>query len=266
MRLKISHLTRYSYGVAPPYGLQQLRLTPKARPGQSVVTWSTDLKGGTKEAEFYDQHDNIVSLVSLEPDCKEISVRSEGSVETKDLAGIFGLHDGRAPLWYFKRHTPLTQPGAGTRALVSKLGKDFLSDVSRLHGLSDLIAETVAYDIGSTNSETTAEAAISAGHGVCQDHAHVFIAAARQMGFPARYVSGYLMMEQIEQDAGHAWAEVHVPELGWVGFDVSNRICPDDRYVHIASGLDSSEAAPIKGIMQGSSEEAMSVKVQVQQQ
>jgi transglutaminase-like putative cysteine protease len=266
MRLKISHTTRYSYADAPPYGLQQLRLTPKARPGQSVVSWSTDVKGGAREAEFYDQHDNIVTLMSLEPNSQEVVVRSEGSVETLDLAGVFGKHDGRAPLWYFQRSTPLTLQGERVQDLVKRLGTSFESDVGSLHALSNMISETVRYDLGRTDAATTAEAALEAGHGVCQDHAHVFIAAARQMGFPARYVSGYLMMEQIEQEANHAWAEAHVPDLGWVGFDVSNNICPDERYVHIASGLDSTEAAPITGILHGGTGESLSVWVQVQQQ
>lgn len=266
MRLKISHLTRYSYASAPPYGVQQLRLTPKVRAGQSIIQWSLDVEGGVKEAEFRDQHDNLVTLVSLEAGKSAIEVRSEGMVETTDLAGVFGKHDGRAPLWYFKRTTPLTQPAAGVRALVTKLGKTFDSDITRLHSLSEMILGSVQYDIGRTDSETTAEQAIEAGHGVCQDHAHIFIAAARLMGFPARYVSGYLMMEdKVEQDAGHAWAEVHVPELGWVGFDVSNQICPDARYVHLASGLDSTEAAPVNGMTLGAIDEAMSVTLQVQQ-
>jgi transglutaminase-like putative cysteine protease len=91
------------------------------------------------------------------------------------------------------------------------------------------------------------------GAGVCQDHAHIFISAARANGIPARYVSGYLMMDdRIDQEATHAWAEAHVEGLGWVGFDVSNGISPDPRYVRVATGSDYRDAAPITGITQGS--------------
>jgi transglutaminase-like putative cysteine protease len=87
------------------------------------------------------------------------------------------------------------------------------------------------------------------------------------MGFPARYVSGYLMMnDRVEQDASHAWAEAHVPGLGWVGFDVSNGISPDDRYVRLATGLDYRNAAPVSGMRIGASTESMDVSLQVQQQ
>jgi len=86
------------------------------------------------------------------------------------------------------------------------------------------------------------------------------------MGFPARYVSGYLMMEdRVHQDASHAWAEAHVEGIGWVGFDVSNGISPDERYVRVATGLDYTEAAPVSGMRLGESVESMVVRLQIQQ-
>ncbi|CAN0514404.1 unnamed protein product, partial [Scytosiphon promiscuus] len=113
---------------------------------------------------------------------------------------------------------------------------------------------------------TTAEQALDGNAGVCQDHAHIFIAAARELGYPARYISGYLMMDdRVDQDASHAWAEVYVPHLGWVGIDVSNIISPDERYVRIATGLDFNEASPIRGMRIGNSDERMVVSLQVQQ-
>jgi transglutaminase-like putative cysteine protease len=88
------------------------------------------------------------------------------------------------------------------------------------------------------------------------------------MGYPARYVSGYLMMnDRVHQDASHAWAEAHVDGVGWVGFDVSNGISPDARYVRVATGLDYREAAPISGLRFGAMvEKRLSIDIQVQQQ
>ena len=143
---------------------------------------------------------------------------------------------------------------------------DFDGDIARLHALLDLVADLVGYESGHTHSGTTAEEALEAGHGVCQDQAHAFISAARLMGFPARYVSGYLMMEErVEQEGSHAWAEAYVDGLGWVGFDAANRMSPDDRYLRVATGLDYKEAAPISGMRLGDSGEAMFVSLQVQQ-
>jgi transglutaminase-like putative cysteine protease len=267
MHLRISHLTRYSYDAPTPYGLQQLRLTPQTLPGQRVLSWKTEVEGGETQAEFRDQHDNVVLLVSLETQQTTISVRSEGDVETADLGGVLGEHRAPAPLWLYQRSTPLTLAGPGVHGLVRGIGNEFDSEVARLHALCAHLATIVRYDLGGTDSNTTAEAAISAGVGVCQDHANVFVAAARAMGFPARYVSGYLMMrDRVDQEASHAWAEAHVPNLGWVGFDASNGISPDACYVRLATGLDSAEAAPIRGVMMGHSSETMNVTLQVQQQ
>ena len=113
-------------------------------------------------------------------------------------------------------------------------------------------------------SEREAEEAVAAGWGVCQDHAHIFIAAARSLDIPARYVSGYLMMnDRINQEATHAWAEAYVQNLGWVGFDVANAMCPDDRYVRVATGLDYGEAAPVSGTRRRAGAERLAVTVEV---
>lgn len=266
MLLKISHLTKYHYDEPVHYSLQQVRLTPKSGAGQSVVNWRTTIEGGVKELEFEDQHNNHVILVSVKDGQTELSIHSEGEVETTITNGIVGEPGGYAPLWYFERATPLTRPGRHLKKLVEKLGDAFDGDIQRMHALSGIISKTVAYETGMTHAETTAEDALNTGHGVCQDHAHIFIAAARLMGYPARYVSGYLMMDdRVEQDASHAWAEVHVRGVGWVGFDVSNDISPDQRYVRIATGLDYRDAAPISGMRFGASAESMIVSLQVQQ-
>ncbi|WP_026479371.1 transglutaminase family protein [Ahrensia sp. 13_GOM-1096m] len=266
MRLKIKHETTYTYETPVSYALQQIRLTPKDRAGQSIINWQTTIEGGTKQASYDDQHNNHVNLVLFEPGRSKIIVRSEGEVETTDNNGVVGVHGGFTPLWYFKRSTPLTKVGSGIRHLVRNIDKDE-ADITRLHALSALIRNNVDYESGTTNSKTTAEEALETKTGVCQDHAHIFIAAARQLGYPARYVSGYLMMnDRIEQEATHAWAEAHVEGIGWVGFDVSNRICPDERYVRVATGLDYSEAMPIYGLRFGrANAEKMLVSLQVQQ-
>ncbi len=264
MRLNIDHRTDYSYDEPVPYALQQLRLTPKSRAGQEVVRWAITIEGGKLELEFDDQHNNHVSLVSTEPGKDRISINCEGEVTNDNGTGVIGTHGGYAPLWYFQRSTPLTMPGSLLQKLVKMLDED--DDVSKLHTLSSMILDKVAYEPGRTHAETTAEDALSLGHGVCQDHAQIFIASARLLGFPARYVSGYLFMEdQVQQEASHGWAEAYVDGLGWIGFDVANGISPDERYIRVATGLDYKEAAPISGMRFGDGKEIMTVALQVQQ-
>lgn len=264
MQLRIRHQTEYTYDQPIGFGLQRLRLTPKSRDGQKVKDWSINLSVGQIEAEFDDQHNNRMTLVGFPAGSEHISIVCSGTVEVEDRHGVVGVHGGFAPLWYFERVTPLTKPGPEVRRLARDIGG--AGELDRLHDLSAEIANTVTYMIGQTGVETTAEEALKAGAGVCQDHAHVFISAARLMGRPARYVSGYLLIDgQIEQEATHAWAEAYLEDIGWVGFDPSNGIAPDGRYVRIATGLDFSEAAPVSGITYGGAKETLSTKLSVQQ-
>ena len=266
MNLKISHRTSYHYEEPVSYALQQLRMTPTSGPTQQVREWNIHIGGGSEELRFDDHFGNRVILISFKPDDHEISVVCEGEVEVSDTSGVVGKHTGFVPLWLYRRSTTLTHQGAGIRKLLSELPDPGENNIEFLHALATLIASRIRYLTGHTDTGTSAEAALEAGHGVCQDHAHVYVSAARLAGFPARYVSGYLLMDEgTDQDASHAWAEVHVAGVGWVGFDVPNGISPDERYVRVASGLDYSDVAPISGIRYGKGRETMSVDIQVQQ-
>ena len=266
MRLHIKHITHYHFSAPVDYGLQQLRLTPKERVGQHILRWDISITGGKKEAAFDDQHANHVDLISITPGNTSISIDCEGEVDVSSCDGIVGQHQGMMPLWCFMRPTPLTRPGPKIRALLTALGQGFSGDIARAHALSALIVQQVPYTTGVTDAGTSAEEAMQAGCGVCQDHAHIFITAARLLGHPARYVSGYLLMnDRVEQDATHAWAEVYLEGIGWIGFDVSNGYSPDDRYIRVATGLDYRDASPVLGMRYGAADENMMVQLQVQQ-
>ena len=268
MRLKITHTTTYEFDEPVSYALQQLRLVPRTGHGQGVLEWSTSVTGARKEVEFDDQYGNHTQLISIEAGTTKVEILSEGTVEVEDRNGIIGQHKSFAPLWMFSQSTPLTAPGPHLRQLASRIRSEFkeLGGIDALHALSTAIGEAVSYETGTTDSATTAEAALTAGKGVCQDHSHIMIAAARLLGYPARYISGYLLLDgQVEQDASHAWCELWADGLGWVGFDVSNAICPDARYVRVATGRDYREAAPVHGLRQGEGGESLHVSLQVQQ-
>lgn len=266
MQLRVHHLTTYQYDAPVGYGLQQVRLTPKSRQGQQILEWEMTVEGGKKELQFSDQHANQVDLISIAPEGEEVTIRCDGLVEVEATDGVVGRHGGFLPLWSFRRPTTLTRTGPKTDKLLKQLGDGYAGDIERAHALAGLILEKVPYVIGKTNADTSAEEAIDAGGGVCQDHAHIFIAAMRGLGHPARYVSGYLMMnDREEQDATHAWAEAHFDGVGWIGFDVSNGYSPDERYIRVATGLDYREAAPVSGMRYGGTTENMVVQLQVQQ-
>lgn len=267
MRLAIRHTTRYRFTEPVKHGLQRLRLTPKETQGQRILDWTMEYQGAREELSYDDQHHNHVTLVAVAEGAQDVVITCRGTVETEDQGGVIGQHAGHLPLWAFLGHTELTRPGPRIRQLVASVGRSADDILPTLHDLSAAIRERVAYDTGHTHVDTTAEEAVVACHGVCQDHAQIFISAARTLEVPARYVSGYLMMDdRIEQEATHAWAEAWVQGLGWVGFDVSNGISPDPRYVRVATGRDYRDAAPITGISFGSLAEELWVELAVEQQ
>ncbi|MBL8657183.1 MAG: transglutaminase family protein [Altererythrobacter sp.] len=265
MRLAISHTTRYRFDRPVVHAIQRLRLTPKATQGQEILDWEMIFEGATRQFEYEDQHRNLTTLIGIASGVQDVTVTCRGTVDTHDFAGVIGRHAGHLPLWSFRGQTPLTRPGQGMRALAREFRRREVPVLDTLHELSARVAERVAYGTGTTAVDTCAEDALAAGRGVCQDHAHIFIGAARALGVPARYVSGYLMMDdRVDQEATHAWAEAHVEDLGWVGFDVSNGISPDQRYVRVATGRDYRDAAPVTGISIGSATETLSVAVAVE--
>ena len=265
MHLTITHTTRYSYETPVHYALQKIRLIPRDTPQQRINDWKVQITGGNREVIYHDQHGNVTELMQIDPGASEVSITASGRVETRDTAGILGKVYGSIPLWLYLQHSKLTKPGDGIREIAATL-EAAQDKLTGLHDMSARIAEAVKYGSGQTYAGTTAEEALKGGKGVCQDHAQIFISAARSAGIPARYVSGYLMMkDRVEQSATHAWAEAHLDTLGWVGFDVSNAQSPDEHYVNVATGRDYLDAAPISGLRQGSGDESMIVSLQVQQ-
>lgn len=265
MRLAIRHTTRYHFDTPVVHALQRLRLTPKQTQGQEIVEWVMEYDNAHPELTYEDQNHNTVTLVGVEKGAQDVTVTCHGTVDTHDHAGVIGCHAGHLPLWSFCSQTPLTRPGAGMRRLAREIGDADGDRIDLLHRLSTAVLQDVAYETGTTHARTTAEEAFSMGSGVCQDHAHIFIGIARLLDIPSRYVSGYLMMnDRVQQDAGHAWAEAFVEGLGWVGFDVSNGISPDARYVRVATGRDYRDAAPVTGISFGTGTTVLEVDVAVE--
>ena len=265
MRVDIDHTTTYRFDSPVGGALQEVRLTPRDSPAQRVERWEIHVEGGRTEVDFRDHHANRVTLISIDSGVERATVRCRGTVETDDTGGVTAP-SGLAPRWLYERQTELTTAGHNVRALLAGFDDPVDDPIERMHALSAHIRSTIAYDPGWTHVATTAEDAIEAERGVCQDHTHVFLAAARELGVPARYVSGYLVVtDEPDQPATHAWAEAWIDDLGWLGLDVSNVISPDDRYVRLAVGLDYREAAPVSGIRFGDGNEHLDVAVQIQQ-
>lgn len=266
MLLTVDHTTRYRYDIPVRAVVQSHRLTPSRFDGQKVLNWTVTVSGGEMGGAFRDGAGDWVQGWTVKGPVSDIEVRVQGQIETTDLAGMLRGHRELAPVLAYLRDTSATRPDDALRALADSARHD--DPLPHAHALAFAVAGAIAYRPGSTQQHTTAAEALAQGEGVCQDHAQALIACARHAGFPARYVSGYLFASEGGQphEASHAWAEINVPGYGWIGFDPANRCCPDDRYIRLGSGLDATEAAPIKGIARGLGKESMDVTVAIQSQ
>jgi transglutaminase-like putative cysteine protease len=263
MRIRIRHETAYAYDREVSFTSQLLRLTPLDHAGQRVLNWRVTAGGDKPLARSDDGYGNVIHMTARSGNHIATVAVAEGEVETTDRSGVVrGALERLAPV-YFLRDSPSTKADEALLALVAELAP--LEALERMHALMGAIRDRVDYEIGSTGPDTTAAEAFARGLGVCQDHTHIFLAAARAGGVPARYVSGYLvpLSGQATSDASHSWAEAHIPDLGWVGFDVANAICPTEAYVRVAIGLDAPEAAPVRGMRRGQADESLRVAVDV---
>lgn len=265
MRIRVQHRTTYLYEDPPTSIVQILRLTPRGAEAQQVRSWRIVLDHDAHLVAGEDAFGNCTHTLSLNRAVDDLTVTVEGEVETADTGGVLAGAIERFPPGLYLRVTPLTHADEAIKGFARDAvgGREPLE---ALHALSAAIHGCMRFDPGEGDAGVTAAAAFAAKAGVCQDYTHVFIAAARSLGIPARYVSGYMLRpDTAQQQASHAWAEAHVPALGWVGFDAANAVCPTDAYIRVAMGLDYLGAAPIRGSRAGGTAEQLQVSLTVGQ-
>ncbi len=269
MRLRIDHDTVYSFDPPMRGVVQSLRASPSLCESQQVIEWEVTVEGAERGASFRDGAGDWVETVTLLGPVDTLTVRIRGEVETADTGGVLTGHREKMPPEAYLRPTRATRADRALQTLSDEAVAGISVDdaLARAHALCRAVSQAIAYTPGETDHATTAAEALALGHGVCQDHAHALIAVAHHLDLPARYVAGYLFASEEDgaHEASHAWAEIWVRDLGWIGFDPSNDTCPDDRYIRLGSGLDAAEAAPIRGVAQGAGEERLDVRVAVDQ-
>jgi transglutaminase-like putative cysteine protease len=287
MRICVARETVYRYDTPCTGMIQTLRLMPRNHAGQYVVNWRIDLSANCRLEPVEDAFGNVIHTFSLAGPVSELRLTVDGEVETQDTAGVVKGAVERFPPNLFLRETALTRPDAALLSYAAQHAASSDSTLSVLHNLLTRVHQDFARaddgdddgqvdTTGHASSETTAAAddtalsaadAFKAGRATSRDVAHIFIAAARTLVVPARYVAGYVGSRTGQTAANkpgdRAWCEAYVAGLGWIGFDPARGICSTDRHVRVAIGLDCLGAAPIRGAHYGGGREDVAVRLEV---
>jgi transglutaminase-like putative cysteine protease len=260
MRLSILHRTTYRYESPVFYSIQHLRLTPRDEPHQRTLRWR--LKAPGKLNDALDAYGNRVHTLVLAEAHGDVEIEARGEIEVDPLDdGRLEEDEGATPPMTYLAATPLTAPDDALRDFAERT----LKGTGR-HALLEFaiaVCDAIDYQAGTTEVTSTAAEALRLGRGVCQDHAHVFIAGCRLRGLSARYVSGYVHPGDAPHAASHAWADVYLPADGWVSIDITHRRFASDHLCRLAVGRDYVSASPVRGVRVGGGDETMEVRVNI---
>lgn len=260
MQLHIRHETVYRYERPVKYSVQSLHLTPRRDGTQRALNWSINAPG--RRLEQVDAHGNVSHLLTIEEPHREIRIVVSGVVETLDTDTR--QDDGPLSHLAYLSPTTLTLPSSDIRDFAQSELSQSRDPDERATLLAAAVHKAVRYKSGTSEVQDSAADVFKKGVGVCQDHAHVYIASCRSIGIPARYVSGYLYTGDMNDVASHAWVDVWLgEEKGWRSMDVTHQRPATRTYCRLAIGRDYLDAAPVRGVRQGGGGERMEATVLV---
>ena len=280
VRYEIEHVSRYHYTARVRQCLMRLCLEPCDDRRQRRLRFEIDTDPPGRLNREKDCYGNARHVLDVHRTHRLLEITARSTVEStprprlperlgagawkeiRSLAGSFAE-------WDFMHPSTLVRPSPALASFVDRHRIEPGNDpLQSLLGLSDTLYRRLHYVPGSTSAESPVDRLLETDRGVCQDYAHAMIAIARSWGIPARYVSGYLHVTAgsatpVPDNATHAWVECRLPELGWVGFDPTNRALPGTGYVRIAAGRDYRDVSPTFGVVQGGGESRLEVEVRV---
>jgi transglutaminase-like putative cysteine protease len=266
MRLTVDHRTTYRFSSPQGRLIQLLRLTPGGTDGQAVANWGIHVDCDARMRPGRDGFGNRTTMLYVEGPIESIEIEVSGEVLTNGSDGV--LHGAVEPLppALFRRTTVLTESDAALAAFTGDAVSGQGDTIARLHALNLALHDRFTLDRGRPVAGRTAARAFALGTVTSRDLAQMFVAAARSLDVPARYVSGYstACFAGDTSPAPHGWAEAHVEGLGWVAFDPCTGLCADEAYVRVAVALDSAGAAPVAGSRLGEGDEELDVDVMVE--
>ncbi len=284
MLFEIRHVTEYIYDEPVRESVMELWMQPRKAAGQGLVSFDLELEPPAQALSYSDSYGNTVHHFDVPHPHERLNIVARSVVETYgrpatpdalDMAEWERLtaEAVRGECWDFLTPHGFVVQTPALAAFVEANDLDALKardPLSAVRALSEAVYRAFDYETGVTEADSPIDHALTEGRGVCQDFAHIMIAICRRWGVPARYVSGYLFTDRDAGDrsdpgATHAWVEVFLPSLRWVGFDPTNNIPAGERHLAVAIGRDYADVPPSRGVFKGEAESRLSVGVSVRQ-
>ena len=265
MRIKISHEITHRYAPPARMLIQNLRLTPHGFDSQYALGWriEVDLDSALRQSE--DPHGNVLTTFSHHgPPIERLMVSARGEVETSDSAGVVRGAIERLPAEMYLRDSPLANANGALKDFAAKATAGADGPLDAMHRLMSALHGAMSLDRHEEDDPETAVEAFALRRGRARDFAHVFIACARFLGVPARFINGYRAAEEAGGPGTHCWAEAFAPRLGWVAFDPTACICADQGYVRVVVGFDARDGAFVRSA-HGGGEDSVETAILVEQ-
>lgn len=280
MLCSIDHVTKFRYSAPITESVMELRMRPRNDERQRCLSFDLGLRPQARASNYQDHLGNVVHHFDIPGQHTQLVITARALVETLPSEGppaslgpsawdaLDALVAG-GDYWDMLMPSHYARPTELLHALAREVRAERRDDpLTVLREINSSIYDAFAYEPQSTRVDSPIDDALGTRKGVCQDYTHIFIALARQMRVPCRYVSGYLFHrveynDRSAQDATHAWVEALLPGLGWVGFDPTNNLVAGERHVRVAVGRDYADVPPTRGVFKGAADSEVSVAVQV---
>jgi transglutaminase-like putative cysteine protease len=280
MQYLVRHLTRFIYTTPVCESVMELRMQPLELDRQRCLRFNVTTTQRAKLFAYRDHYGNAVHYFDIPGHHARLDISIESAVDVASAPDLpkalpdetWGDVDAIAASG---EHTDwlLPSPYAHSTAALQQFAVAIgisrkLDPLSTVRALNTTIYSQFAYEPRTTRVDSPIDDALRARAGVCQDFAHIMIGLVRSLGIPCRYISGYIAPRESNQDragdnATHAWIEVHLPTLGWIGFDPTNNTHTGHRHIAVAVGRDYSDVPPTRGVFKGDAGSELSVAVAV---
>ncbi len=277
----IRHVTRYRYSSPVRENVMEVRMQPRTEGTQRCYQFKLAVTPRANPQPYRDYLDNVIHHFDIPRKHVQLTLVAEAVVDVQEAEDLperldestwaeleslkaAGIHWDMLRPSHFVHTTPLLRDLAGELNLITRQA----DPLTTLRQMMESLYHAFEYVPQTTTVESPIDEAIEARRGVCQDFTHIMLALVREMGIPARYVSGYLYHEKESddrsaEDATHAWVEAYLPGLDWVGFDPTNNLIVGERHIRVAVGRDYADVPPTRGVFKGKAEENLSVSVSV---